>query len=266
MIKVRASVVLLLGLLSCACLHAHAFDQQSTIDRYQYVDDGIYQIRAGLGITTQIELDPNEKILDYSTGFSSGWELTRRGNVFYLKPKNTDVDTNMMVRTETHSYIFELKVVATDWRSLNQAKAAGVQYKVTFTYPADAQFSKAQDAQQSTQAAPGEPSVPAQLDTGIAKNRRYYYDYSYATRSKAQWLIPMNVYDDGQFTYVKLNNGVSFPTGNFPTIYGRQKEHGEDFIVNTTVEQNTLVVHGTYPYLVLRHGNNVVGLRRNQQK
>jgi len=26
------------------------------------------------------------------------------------------------------------------------------------------------------------------------------------------------------------------------------------------------VVHGTYPFLVIRHGNNVVGLRRNTKK
>jgi len=37
-------------------------------------------------------------------------------------------------------------------------------------------------------------------------------------------------------------------------------------LVNTTVEGNTIVVHGTYAYLVIRHGNNVVGLRRNTQK
>ena len=86
--------------------------------RYEFKPDVIYPVRAGLGITTQIELDPNEKVLDYSTGFSGGWDLTRRENVFYLKPKNVDVDTNMMVRTATHSYIFELKVVATDWKTL----------------------------------------------------------------------------------------------------------------------------------------------------
>ncbi len=55
----------------------------------------------------------------------------------------------------------------------------------------------------------------------------------------------------------------AFPTGNFPAVYMREREHGEDFVVNTTVESNTIVVHGTYPYLVIRHGNNVVGLRRN---
>src|SRR3546814_8496398 len=69
------------------------------------------------------------------SGFSSGWELNRRENVFYLKPRNVDVDSNMMVRTATHSSIFELKVVATDWRVLEQAKRAGVEYTVPFRYP-----------------------------------------------------------------------------------------------------------------------------------
>ena len=105
------------------------------VQPYEYQADRIYPVRTGLGITTQIELSPNEKILDYSTGFSSGWDLTRRDNVFYLKPRNVDVDTNMMIRTETHSYIFELKVVATDWKTLESARTAGVQYKIRFTYP-----------------------------------------------------------------------------------------------------------------------------------
>lgn len=251
------SPVILL-LLLCAIVSPAA---AQVIDRYEYQPDAIYQIRTGLGITTQIELSPNEKILDYSTGFSSGWELSRRDNVFYIKPKNTDVDTNMMVRTATHSYIFELKVVATDWKALDQARAAGVQYKISFVYSPDTQFSVAAPAES---VAKDEP--PTELELGIDKGRRYYYDYSYATRSKAQWLIPATVYDDGRFTYIKMNDGVSFPSGNFPTVYGRQEAHGEDFVVNTTVDKNTIVVHGTYPYMVIRHGLNVVGLRRNEQK
>ncbi|WP_164739131.1 MULTISPECIES: TrbG/VirB9 family P-type conjugative transfer protein [Xanthomonas] len=228
------------------------------VDYYDYKADQIYQIRAGLGITTQIELNPNEKILDYSTGFSSGWELTRRDNVFYLKPKNIDVDTNMMVRTETHSYIFELKVVATDWRELEQARRAGVQYKVVFNYPSDSQFTAAQDTAK-------DENKPL-LNTELSKDRQYYFDYSYSTRSRLAWLVPVSVYDDGRFTYLKLTDSNAFQTGNFPAVFGREKEHGEDFVVNTTVEGNMLVIHGTYPYLIIRHGSNVVGLRRNVKK
>lgn len=224
------------------------------VQQYEYEPDRIYEVRTGLGITTQIELSPNEKILDFSTGFSAGWDLTRRENVFYLKPKNVDVDTNLVIRTATHSYIFELKVVATDWTALSQAKQAGVQYKITFAYPNDIEFASETDE-----------SVP-QLSTKLAKDRRYNFNYDYSTRKakKQGWLIPTNVYDDGQFTYVKLSDLKAFPTGNFPAIFGREREGSEDFVVNTTVEGNTLIVHGTYPYLVIRHGKNAVGLRRNK--
>ena len=223
------------------------------VQQYQYEPDRIYEVRTGLGITTQIELSPNEKILDFSTGFSAGWDLTRRENVFYLKPKNVDVDTNMVIRTATHSYIFELKVVATDWTALSQAKQAGVQYKITFAYPNDIEFASEAD----------EKSAP-QLSTKLDKDRRYNFNYDYSTRTKQAWLIPTNVYDDGQFTYVKMSDLKAFPTGNFPAVFGREREGSEDFVVNTTVENNTLIVHGTYPFLVIRHGKNVVGLRRNK--
>lgn len=246
--KFSLAVMLLLALL-CMALPAAA----QVIDSYEYVPNHIYTVRTGLGITTQIALDPNEQVLDYSTGFSSGWELTRRDNVFYLKPKNVDVDTNMMVRTATHDYIFELKVVATDWTALEQAKRAGVQYKITFKYPQDASF--------ATEADPDD-AQPAQLDTAINKSRNYNFNYQFASRGRQPWLIPVNVYDDGRFTYVRMSDLKQFPTGNFPAIFGRESEDGDDFVVNTTVEDNTLVVHGTYPYLVIRHGSNVVGLRR----
>lgn len=224
------------------------------IQEYEYQPDRIYQVRTGLGITTQIELSADENILDYSTGFSSGWELTRRENVFYLKPKNIDVDTNMVVRTETHAYIFELKVVATDWAALEQAKQAGVQYKIGFRYPNDARFS----IETTTNAL-------AQLSTSLVKDRRYHFNYDYATRSRETWLIPSNVYDDGMFTYLRL--GLSgFPSGNFPAVFGREEEGGDDFVVNTTVEKDAIVVHGTYPFLVIRHGDDVVLVRRHDDK
>jgi type IV secretion system protein VirB9 len=220
------------------------------VQEYDYTPDGIYQVRTGLGITTQIDLGPSENVVDFSTGFSSGWDLTRRDNVFYLKPRNVDVDTNLVVRTETHSYIFELRVVATDWKAIDQAKQAGVQYKIVFRYPNDAR----------TGDRPGAP--PPALDTQLQPGRDYNFDYDFATRSRLRWLIPVAVYDDGNFTYVRMSGLKDIPTGNFPAVFAREREAGTDLVVNTTVEGDTIVVHGTYPYLVVRHGTEVVGLRR----
>jgi type IV secretion system protein VirB9 len=256
----RYCYALLFSVLASMTLVAPAFAQ--VIVEYEYEPDRIYEVRTGLGITTQIELSPSEEILDYSTGFNAGWELNRRENVFYLKPKNVDVDTNMMVRTATHSYLFELKVVATDWTALEQAKRAGVHYKISFTYPNNEAFSAEQLAE-----AEGAPKPRAsEIDVTLDKTRPYYFDYSYSTRTKNKWLVPVNVYDDGQFTYIRLANVNRFPSGDFPAVFGREREGGEDFLVNTTVVNNILVVHGSYPFLVIRHGKNVVGLRRNKQK
>ena len=221
------------------------------VQEYPYAPDSIYQVRTGLGITTQIELSANEKVVDFSTGFSNGWDLTRRDNVFYLKPKNVDVDTNMVIRTQTHSYIFELRVVATDWKVLDQAKQAGVQYKITVRYPNDTEF------------ASRSADVGAPLETTLDAHRHYNFDYDFSTRTRQRWLIPVNVYDDGQFTYVRMSDLTDMPSGDFPAVFARERKDAEDFVVNTTVENNTIVVHGTYPFLVIRHGKNVVGLRRN---
>lgn len=233
-----------LALLFYACPAA-----AQVITEYEYEPDKVYPVRTGLGITTQIELSPDEEILDYSTGFSSGWDLTRRENVFYLKPRNVDVDTNMMIRTRMHSYILELKVVSTDWRALDQAKRDGVQYKIRFAYPNDTKFV-------------AEVESAPELNTQLDPQRSYNFNYDYSTRTKQKWLVPSNVYDDGQFTYIRLNALKDMPTGKFPAVYGRERKRSSDFVVNTTVENDVLIVHGVYPYLVIRHGENVIGLRR----
>ncbi len=240
-------------LLCCVALPAAA----QVVEEYEYKPDQIYQVRTGLGITTQIELSAHEQVLDYSSGFSGGWDISRRDNVFYVKPKNVDVDTNLMVRTAAHSYIFELKVVATDWRALDQAKAAGVQYKVRFVYPSDTRFG-ASDAEQ--------PEEHAELSTAVHPDRNYHFNYEFAYHKRhPTWLVPSTVYDDRRFTYIRMGDRTRFPSGNFPAVFAREKEDGEEFVVNSTVEGDTIVVHGTYPYLVIRHGKNVIGLRRSAE-
>lgn len=224
------------------------------IQDYEYRDDAIYQVRAALGITTQVELGPHEEVLDFSTGFSSGWDIVRRGSVFYLRPRNVDVDTNMMVRTSTGSYIFELRVVASDWRALEQAKDAGVHYRVRFAHP------RAAGAEAGSGATEAPPPL---LDATLQPDRHHHFGYDFAaSRRVPAWLVPASVHDDGRFTYLRMPGTEGFPSGSFPAVFGREREHGDDFLVNTTVEDSTIVVHGTYPYLVIRHGGNVVGLRR----
>src|SRR5690606_28645449 len=152
-----------------------------------------------------------------------------------------EVDTNMSIRTATHAYLFELQVVATDWKTLDEARRSGVEYKVTFRYPAGSRF---------TRAAAGD-TEPVGLSTALLPSRQYNFGYDYAAGKTAAWLVPVHVYDDGRFTYVELADLRKFPSGDFPAVFMRETENGEDSLVNTTVVGNVIVVHGTYRYLVM---------------
>lgn len=230
-------------------LAPHALAQSQVIARHAYAEGAIYPVRTGLGIATTIELDPTDPVLDFNPGFAGGWEIVRRDHLFYIKPRNVDVDTNLLIRTQRRSYIFELQVVATDWRKLDEARGKGVQYRVIFDYP---------DAPKPTAA-----QEPEAVEAVVERVKPMHYDYEVSTRTKRSWLVPTHVHDDGSFTYVRLPNPGNIPSGNWPTVYARNARHDEDFVVNSSVESDTIVVHGIYPFLVLRHGDEAVGLRRN---
>ena len=174
--------------------------------------------------------------------------MVRRENVFYLRPKADAVDTNLIVRTQAHQYIFELKVMKNVVGNLAEASDKGVNYQVKFRYPDSTDFSL-------------RASTLAGYSLKYDSSKIYNTNYDVAANEKSRWLVPLKVYDDGRFTYVHLNKGKF--TGDFPAVYGRKSEKGAEFVLNSNVEGNVVIVHGTYPFLVLRHGNDVVGLKRN---
>jgi len=221
-----------------------------TSSEYLHDPNRIYPVRAGVGITTVIDLGEGNHILDYATGFGSGWETSQRDHLLYLKPLDVDVDTNLAVRTGKGLYMFELRVVAADWKTLEQAKAAGVEYRVAVQVPPQPP-ARAATATASREA----PSVT------IQPGRAYHFAYAARTNARSRWLQPAQVYDDGRFTYVHVSTDAGMP-GGFPSVLAREQERGDDVVVNSSVQDRVIIVHGVHPYLVLRHGRGAALIRR----
>ena len=225
--------------------------QAQEVREVSYQVDQVVRVNTGLGIATQIEISPQEQIKDFGTGFSDGWELVRRDNVFYIRPKNVDVDTNMYIRTNMRAYLLDLRVSATKWKTLEEAKNAGVFYKVRFVYPSETPDKSSSMAAASTVLSPSVAALDSQGN--------YHLNYDYSTVRSDSTIVPTRVYDNQQFTYVHLP-----PLAHFPAVFGRNERSGEEFLVNTKSEKNVVVILGVYPYLVMRMGSDVVGLRRNK--
>lgn len=261
-----SSLILLVALALGAPTPASA-----TTKNYVFVPGRTFTVNTALGIATQIVIDPGEKVLDFGTGFSAGWEIVRRDNIFYVKPKDPDAETNMYIRTDRRLYMLDLRVVSRDWRTLEEARAAGVNYIVQFSFKDDFVGG---DVKRLLPQAPDGRRVAERESGGDAQVRRdiestsispdptgrgeYYTNYSVAASGGAEWLIPRRVYDDGQFTYIHFAEKT--PTS---AIFGRSGLRSQEYVVNKTVPREDLqIVHGVHSILVLRYGEYTVAIRR----
>lgn len=99
-----------------------------------YKPGQVYPIRAANGLITTITFSPGEKIRDFGSGYSTAWEFQARGNNFFLKPKDFDGATNLVIVTDKHTYLFDV-------HPGSRAKAT---YSLTFRYPLE-EAAKAQE-------------------------------------------------------------------------------------------------------------------------
>lgn len=239
----------------------------ATTKGYAFQPGRVYTVNTALGLATQVVIEPDERVLDFGTGFSVGWDIVRRENIFYLKPKDPDAETNMYIRTDKRSYLLDLKLVSKDWRTIDDAKNAGVYYVVQFVYGEDERGQKSSAKPQLLEPPQLQSSDPALTPKTIAPTgmafepegrRDYHTNYEIAANEDSKWLVPVRVYDDGAFTYLHFATGTPSPA-----IFGRSALRAQEYVVNKTVPSDYgVIVHGIHPVLVVRYGNQTVAIRR----
>lgn len=225
---------------------------------------------AGAGLVTTIELDPEERIQSYASGFSSAWEFAAEGARLYLKPKRPRASTNLAVATATRTYLFELRSApAPSAPKTNASKAsstkagpavAPVDYLVRVTLPRapEAPGSRSISPEMKRETAArllAKPLVPGAAESDISA--RYRMNFGDAPESRS--IAPVAAGDDGRFTYLALPAGA-----DFPAVF-RKGAEGEAIVASHLEADGRLVIHGVYPELRLRAGAAVVGLYREPE-
>jgi type IV secretion system protein VirB9 len=236
-----AAVVLVAG-----CRGAHAYDvpgwsRDSRIRQVVYRHDDVVRVIAQRGFATHIALDPAEHILVVAPGDRDGWQVVaRRGDHdVYLKPQLAAHDTNLEIRTDRHSYSFDLVVLPLRARFGNNREM----YRITFTYP--------EEAMAKTRAAQDASLVRERLhQPPVVRNTAY----SMQVMPHSQDIAPTAAWDDGRFTYIRIPNNR-----RIPAIF-RVAEDGSESVVDRHMQADVIVVHELARRFVLRLGDEVVGL------
>ncbi|MEN9917346.1 MAG: protein LvhB9 [Pseudomonadota bacterium] len=210
---------------------ALASDHRIRVVSYQ--PDNVVLINATTFTTTQIVFGNDEVIENIQNGDASAWTFNvQKGlaNMMFLKPTIVDSNTNMTVITNQHTYYFHLISHQNDIPSNNT-------YALRFIYPEEERahlLSQVRYNQAQKQAILNANSHP----------QNYNWDYSF---SGAHSIMPLHIFDDGQFTYMQLQAGQAIPA-----IFSVNNSSGKEAVVNYRREGDYLIVQQLSPQFTLR--------------
>lgn len=211
----------------------------------QFKQGQVYPVNAVNGVITTIVFAPDEKVLDFGSGYSTAWEFQARGNHFFLKPKAFNGTTNLVVVTDKHTYLFEVRLVQ------NRPSAT---YSLTFSYPAEEAAKAQREAQKKVVDSLLDDKEPISGITEEKEKFNWNYTENFGSSYLSKEIAPLEVYDNGLFTFLKFERQT-----DFPAVY-RVADDEEETLLNSHVKGDWLVIHGVYKELRLRAGKAVVGI------
>lgn len=216
--------------------------QDHRIQHVKYSSQNVTRLNAANGFISTVVFAPDEKVLNYGSGYSTAWEFATADNQFFLKPKDKEGTTNLVVVTNKRIYSFDVFLVE---------KSQNATYKLTFSYPEDEAAKN--DEQLKKNQLKDALNAP---DPNVRTNphlKNCYYKMNFGETKGSKHIAPVTAFDDGLFTYFKFK-----PNTDFPAVYAVSSD-GEA-IINSHIENDTLVIHGVYPEYRLRAGSDVVGI------
>ena len=224
------------ALLIATAAPAHAGD--SRLVERPYNADEVVRVEGKPNVQAMIKFAENEHIENVAIGDSQAWQVTpnRRANLLFVKPLADRASTNMTVVTDRHTYLFDLVASPANRNPL---------YVLSFSYPNDPQETELADAA---------PEGPNAVEVAAASDPYAVVDpaelnYAWDTKGDAK-LIPVQIYDDGDATFLTWAPGATMPA-----ILIKDQD-GTEGPVNFAVRGDMIVVDGVPREIVLRSGED----------
>ena len=230
MIRLTAACALALAAVS---IPVHAADERLVEVRYDAAK--VYRLEGRTKVQAMIRFGEDEAIENVAIGDSDAWQITpnKRANLLFVKPLAARANTNMTVVTNKHTYLFELIA----------SPAAQPMYVLSFKYPDPPKPIALPGSQMAASDAAG-PEQPSSANVDPA-------DLNFAwSKSGDDKLLPENVFDDGEATFLSWPEGRPVPAILITNAAGTEGP------VNFSVRGTTIVVEGVPSMIVLRSGKN----------
>ncbi len=271
----------LLAILGMALLHSSPvcaysigtpITTDSRIKTFVYNENDVYRLLTHYGYQLNVEFGNKEEIETISVGDRTGWQIIPAENRLFVRAMEDKAHTNMTVVTNRHAYQFDLYSSPPGNQGWDE-----LVYVVRFYYPDDSNL--------QTAGLGGAPSFPMSTPSPVAYSApppaygmtpqppmmspynqgggynamapgygapmggapSYNYNYSFTGE---QTILPSQMYDDGQRTYLSFNPGQMLPQ-----LFVVTPDHREQPL-SVSNNGQMLIAQGVYPRMVLRFGNS----------
>ena len=221
---------------------------------YQYNENFVYEVYAQPYHLTDIILEPGEIVIGTPllSEDESVWELTagvaREPSTgediqhLFVKPAYSRQDSTLVIITDRRVYHFRLKSYSDTHMAM-----------VKFTYPLSKNnWAKKSDEQN------GRSIENSYLRVSDPSLLSFDYKIKYSKFKKPDFL-PTRVYDDGQYTYIHVNEIVL--QKKLPVLFNEKNE-----IVNYSVHGNIFVIPRLIDKVTLRLGKEKVVIQKEITK
>ncbi len=221
------------------------FDKR--IQSVAYNPEDVVRLYTRVGTATLIQFEDGETIEGNPTGLGIGdakaWSINVRGHNIFLKPAATHPETNMAIVTNKRTYSFF--VMSTP---IKKGQPDNTTYVLRFTYPDHEAKAKADKTRKKELA-------EAMINKGD-KSDKNRLNKNYYMQGHTE-LAPDAAWDNGRFTYFKYNSAKALPT------FYKVSPDGSEALINTHIEDDTVVIHETAHKFMLRLGQSVLGIEND---
>lgn len=219
---------------------AKPISTDNRIRTYIYNPNEVYVMVGHFRFQSSIEFEKEEKITAVSVGDATGWQITPQINRIFLKPIDKEATTNMTVITDKRTYFFELYgEEASDIRDEDMI------FTVRFVYTTG--------SSENVKVFQPEFSVEeanAALKPDLSKPENYNFNY---TLAGSEYLSPIKVFDDGEFTFFQFRDKNTVLPGFFEV-----DGEGKEALVNYRMVGDYVVVERVTSQFTLRNGTDIV--------
>lgn len=217
---------------------------------YDFNDDFTYEIYCQPYRTTDLMLEPGEQVIEMpflseNTVWEIGAGVSRTNGKdtqhFFLKPAYSGLTTSFIIITDKRIYHLLLKSYKDCYMT-----------QVKWNYPNTMPFTIAGDSYN------GMNSADKELSGIDPRFLSFDYKMTYSRFKKPYWL-PYRVYDDGEKTYITMNETVLHMAT--PVLFNKYDER-----INYSVKDNLIIIHELIEKVTLRVGKQKVTITKKNYK